>query len=715
MLRSGSVLLLLLARTPPVAAQEMPAIQAVRVNGALALDGRLDDPAWKGVSAFADFIQQVPVPGTPATERTEVQVVYDDEALYVGVRAFHSPGVPIVANELRRDAGRVHVRNDTFTVALDTFFDRRNGYLFIFTPLGAVADWAFWDEGRAFSQDWDAVWEVKTSVEEWGWSAEMRLPFRSLRFQKRGPQRWGIQFRRVVLAKNEWSYATVIPPEWTTLGIAKFSSEAELQGVVVGRRSLNLELNPYVLAGAVQDTCGVSGCQTDVKRDVGLDLKLSVTPNLTLDLTYNTDFSQVEADEQQINFTRFNLFFPEKRQFFLEGKGIFDFGITTGDYLLLPFFSRRIGLERDRAVPILGGARLTGKAGNYSVGALAIRTEEAAGVPDTNFSVVRVRRDVLRRSSIGFIATDRRGGSAQNEAFGADAHFAFSQNAKVESFVARAWSPGREADSWAGRLRAANEGDRFTAEVEYLRIGRNFNPQIGFVRRRDVDRWFTRVQASPRPRRGPVRKVFGGASFDYVRNGAGRLESRDAGTFFKLEFHSADLVEVTVTRRHDAPPTAFEIGGLSVAAGSYGFTEYAAIWDTSKSHQVGGRLELRGGRFYGGTRREVVTSAILKANRHFYADVNYQLTDLALATGSATAQLFGVRLNYSATTRVFQSALLQWNNSTHEFNANVRLNWIYRPGSNLYIVYSRTSGTLGAPVDVQNHSLVMKLTRLLQF
>ena len=339
---------------------------------------------------------------------------------------------------------------------------------------------------------------------------------------------------------------------------------------MVGRRSLNLELNPYVLAGAVQDTCGVSGCQTDVKRDVGLIFKLSVMLNPTLDLTYNTDFSQVEADEQQINFTRFNLFFPEKRQFFLEGKGIFDFGITTGDYLLLPFFSRRIGLERDRAVPILGGARLTGKAGNYSVGALAIRTEEAAGVPDTNFSVVRVRRDVLRRSSIGFIATDRRGGSAQNEEFRAPMPTSPSAgNAKVESFVARAWSPGREADSWAGRLRAANEGDRFTAEVDLTA----HRPELlfrrsGSVRRRDVDRWFTRVQASPRPRRGPVRKVFGGASFDYVRNGAGRLESRDAGTFFKLEFHSADLVEVTVTRRHDAPPTAFEIGGLSVAAGS---------------------------------------------------------------------------------------------------------------------------------------------------
>ena len=192
MLRSGSVLLLLLARTPPVAAQEMPAIQAVRVNGALALDGRLDDPAWEGVSRRSPTSSnRCPYRALRQPSAPRSQAVYDDEALYVGVRAFHSPGVPIVANELRRDAGRVHVRNDTFTVALDTFFDRRNGYLFTFTPLGAVADWAFWDEGRAFSQDWDAVWEVNMLVEEWGWSAEMRLPFRSLRFQKRGPHSAG--------------------------------------------------------------------------------------------------------------------------------------------------------------------------------------------------------------------------------------------------------------------------------------------------------------------------------------------------------------------------------------------------------------------------------------------------------------------------------------------------------------------------------------------
>jgi hypothetical protein len=286
----------------------------------------------------------------------------------------------------------------------------------------------------------------------------------------------------------------------------------------------------------------------------------------------------------------------------------------------------------------------------------------------------------------------------------------------VESFLSRAWTPGREADSWAGRLRAINDGDVWVAEVDYVRVGRNYDPQIGFVRRRNVNRWFGRAQVSPRPRRGPVRKVFAGANLDYARDGSGRLETRDLEGLVKLEFHTADIVQVTATRSHDAPLAAFPVArGLTVPAGAYSFTDYAATWTTSPSRRAIGTLSYRAGGYYGGTRREfAASSVIVKADRHFYADVNYQVVDIALPSGGAVTQLFGVRLNYSANTRVFNSTLLQWNNSTREFNANVRLNWIYRPGSNLYVVYSRTSGILGSPVGLQNQSFIVKITRLLQ-
>jgi hypothetical protein len=699
------------------AAQEPPsAIDAVRADCAITLDGVLDEPCWEHAPPFADFIQQVPKTGAPASDRTEVRVLFDDGGLYFGVRAFQDRAVPIAANELRRDAGRMHVRNDTFTVALDTFFDRRSGYLFIFNALGAVADWAGWDEGRVWSQEWDTVWDVRTTMTEWGWSAEMRLPFRSLRFKHAGEQRWGVTFRRVVLARNEWSYSTPIRPEWGEAGIGKFSAAAELHGVAIDRRALNLEVTPYLLGGAVETGC-VPACSVDSARDVGADAKYGLTSNLTLDLTYNTDFAQVEADEQQINFTRFNLFFPEKRQFFLEGKGIFDFGVTSGDYRLLPFFSRRIGLERNQAVPIIGGARMTGKAGKYSIGALGIGTEDTAFTPTTSFGVVRVKRDILRRSNVGFIATDRRGGGTRNEAWGTDAHLALRTNAKIESFISRAWFPGQEEDSWAGRMHVVNEGDLWTGEVDYLRIGSNYSPDIGFVGRRNIDRWFGRGQVSPRPRSGPVRKLFAAASIDYVRDGSGRLETREVEGLAKVEFHSADLVQMTVTRIFDAPLAPFLVGsGLVVPAGTYHFTDKAISWTASPSRRAIGTLTYRDGGYYDGTRREfIASSVIVKANQHFYTDLNYQVTDVSLPTGGATAQLFGVRVNYSATTRLFNSALLQWNNRTREFNANVRMNWIYRPGSNLYVVYTRTNGILDSPIGLQNQSFVVKVTRLFQF
>ena len=697
-------------------------ITAAPLEGRLVLDGMLDDACWDRAMPFSAFVQQVPASGEPATDRTEVRVLFDADAIYFGVRAFQQ-GVPIIANELRRDAGRMHVRNDTFTVALDTFDDRRNGYIFIFNPLGAIADWATWDEGRVFLQEWDVVWDVKTSIESWGWSAEMRLPLRSLRFAQAGEQQWGIMLRRIVLARNEWSYATPVPPEWSTQGVAKFSSAARLQGLRIDRRTMHLELTPYALAGVVERACppssgaGAAGCLVEPAKDLGIDAKYGITSNLTLDLTYNTDFSQVEADEQQINFTRFNLFFPEKRQFFLEGKGIFDFGIPGGDHRLLPFFSRRIGLEGSDAVPILGGARLTGKAGQYSVGALAIGTAETGRSPTTSFGVLRVKRDVLRRSSIGFIVTDRRGGGLHNSVWGADAHFAFGQQARVESFITRSATPGVGGGEWAGRVHAINEGDLFAAEIDYVRVGRHYDPQIGFVRRRDVDRWFARTQVSPRPPRGPVRKVFGALSLDYGRDGSGRLDTRELEGMGRLEFHTGDLLQLTATRRHEAPLTPFRVaGGLTIDSGTYSFTDYSATWTASPSRRASGVVSYSAGGYYGGTRREFAASAVvLKADHHFYADVNYQIADVSLPAAGAVTQLLGVRLNYSANTRLFNSTLLQWNTSTRELNANVRLNWIYSPGSNLYVVYTRTNGILGSPFDLQTQSLVVKLTRLLQF
>ncbi|MCR4340472.1 MAG: carbohydrate binding family 9 domain-containing protein [Gemmatimonadaceae bacterium] len=700
----------------PVAAQGGPVVLAVRASGAIVIDGRPDEPTWSRAPVFDRFIQQVPTSGADATARTEVQVLFDDEAMYVGVKAHQPPGLPIIADELRRDAGRMHYRNDTFTIALDTFFDRRNGYVLYINPLGAMADWAVWDEGRVWSQDWDSVWEARTAIHDWGWSAEIRLPFRSVRFSQPGPQTWGINLRRIVLGNNEWSYAAAVPPEWGAPAIGKFSSAGVLRGLEIERAGLNLEISPYLLGGASQAPCVSGACRPDGVGDIGLDAKYLLTPNLTLDATYNTDFSQVEADEQQVNLTRFSLFFPEKRQFFQEGKGIFDFGVTTGDYLLLPFFSRRVGIEGGQAVRLQGGARLTGKVGAFSVGALALRSDGLEGDPGSTFTVARVRRDILRRSSVGVIAVDRRASGVGNSVFGADAHLAFRANARVESFFVTSSRAETSEDASAGRLRVSNDTDRFGAEVDYLRVGRDFDPEAGYVRRVDIARWYGRLQASPRPSAGPVRQWFAIGSLDYVRTGAGRLETRDTQAQLRFDFHSADQIQIIAARRFDAPARPFRVARtLTIAPGAYGFTEVTAAVTLAPQRRGAGRVQYRGGGYYGGSRHELTMSSTVKSTRHLQADVNYQISRVRLPAGDAVTHLTGVRVSHSATTRVFTSALVQWNSSTRVFDTNVRFNWIYRPGSDVYVVFGRTSEDRERAGEFVGQSLVIKITRLLQF
>ena len=397
-------------------------IRAIKLTEPIRLDGRLDEPVYQNVKPVTDFIQQVPIEGAPASERTEAWVMFDDDAVYVTARVWDSaPESEWVANEMRRDTNQLR-QNDTFTVLFDTFYDRRNGYNFYTNPLGARADQQFTNEGNANS-DWNPIWDVRTGRFEGGWTAEMQIPFKTLRYRSTSPQLWGIQMRRSVRRKNEWSYLTRIPISagQGAAGIFRISAAATLVGIEPPTASRNIEIKPYGIGGMTTDVA--RGIDNDPNGDVGLDVKIGVTHDTTADLTYNTDFAQVEVDEQQVNLTRFSLFFPEKREFFLEGRGIFDFargGNTSGgagrasfgaSAAPILFYSRRIGLEDGVVVPIHGGGRLTGKAGSFDLGALSIQTQGSidAGADSTNFTVVRIKRDVLRRSSIGGIFTNRSG------------------------------------------------------------------------------------------------------------------------------------------------------------------------------------------------------------------------------------------------------------------------------------------------------------------
>ena len=461
-------------------AQRNATIRAVELAEGIRLDGRLDERVYSTVPALTGFIQQAPDEGAPATEKTEAWILFNADNIYVAARVWDSaPPGEWVANEMRRDTRQLR-QNDTFAVILDTFYDRRNGVAFYTNPLGAIADFAITNEGNPNS-DWNPVWNVRTGRFEGGWTVEMEIPFKSLRYRPGPAQVWGVQLRRNVRRKNEWAYITQVPISAGNGpgGIFRVSAAATLVGIDAPSGSKNLELKPYAIGGVSTDLTADVPFTNEGSRDAGLDVKYGVTQNLTADFTFRTDFAQVEVDEQQVNLTRFPLFFPEKREFFLEGRGIFDFasgtfsgggrgglrrqggGFFGGGNAPTIFYSRSIGLQNGSIVPILAGGRVTGKVGAFDVGLINMQADAVSdavrqlNVASTNFTVVRLKRDILRRSSVGAIFTNRSislEGDGSSRAYGIDANFSFYENVSFLAYAARTETPGNRGrdGSWQG-------------------------------------------------------------------------------------------------------------------------------------------------------------------------------------------------------------------------------------------------------------------------
>jgi len=543
-------------------------IRAIKLAAPLKVDGKLDEDVYEREQPFGGFIQVAPKYGAPQTERSDVWVMYDNENMYISCRCWDSaPPDKWIANELRRDTNQLR-QNDQIGVMFDTFYDRRSGFAFYTNPLGARADYSVVDEGGPNS-DWNPVWESKTGRFDGGWIVEMAIPFKSLRYRSGSQQVWGIQMRRTVRRRNEWAYLTPVPQNLAgPQALNRISAAGTLVGLDLPPAGKNLELKPYAIAGLSTDRVRTPPVRNDLTGDIGGDLKYGITANLTADFTYNTDFAQVEIDEQQVNLTRFNLFFPEKRDFFLEGRGIFDFGrggvtgaifgpvITTSQPYL--FYTRRIGLSRNRVIPIDGGGRLTGKAGKYGVGIMNIQTgdEDVSATPSTNFSVVRVKRDILRRSSIGAMFTNRSDAVAapgSNQGYGVDAAFSFFQNVGVGAYYARTETSGLTGDDDSYQGVVDYGADRYGAHLEYLKVGDNFNPEVGFVARDNFRRTYGTLRFSPRPTSiKAVRKFSYQANFDNFVNGAGTLETRIESGQFTTEFENSDGFTLSATREFRA-------------------------------------------------------------------------------------------------------------------------------------------------------------------
>jgi hypothetical protein len=700
-------------------------LRAVRLTEPLRIDGELGESLYTTVEPISDFIQVEPQGGAAATERTEVWVSFDDENVYVSFRNWETQPDRLVANEMRRDNTNLVMGNDNIAFLFDTFYDRRNAFLFEINPLGGRFDGQVTNESNNNS-DWNPVWEVKTGRFEQGWTLEAAIPFKSLRYRPGRSQVWGFNARRRNSWKNEVSFITELPNARGMMATFQISGAATLVGIDAPPGSKNLEIKPYVVADSTTDVN--ADIDNDVSGDFGLDVKYGLTQNMTADVTYNTDFAQVEADQLQINLTRFNLFFPEKREFFLENQGTFSFGgaaaggfQAVGGNTPVLFYSRRIGLNQGLEVPIDVGGRLTGRAGRFSLGVLNIQTadEPTAGARSTNFSVVRVKSDIFRKSSIGVIATGRsvaQTGTGSSLAYGVDGLFAFYDNLAINTYWAKTDTTNVSGDDESYRAQLNYAGDRYGVQLERLVVGRDFNPEVGFVRRDDMYRWLGQFRFSPRPRNSDVvRKYSWVGAVDYIENGDGRLETRDLSGEFGIEFQSSDELRLTYTDAFEFLPFPFPIApGITIPVGEYATQNLGVGFTFGRQRRLAGSVSAQYGTFYSGHKTTLnVSQGRVGVSSQFSIEPTYSLNIVDLEEGDFTTHLVGSRVTYTMTPLMFTSALIQYDSGRHNLSANVRLRWEYQPGSELFIVYNeqRDSMASGYP-DLANRALIVKINRL---
>ena len=731
---------------PPIAPQTMSrddegrtTIRAVALDDVLTVDGRLSEAVYESVIPVSNFIQQIPNEGMPATEQTDAWVLFDDDNIYISARLFDSTSESNwIANEMQRDSFQL-IFNDSFSVAFDTYYDRRNGVSFLVNPIGGMFDLEITDEGNP-NPDWNPIWEVQTGRFEDGWTVEMQIPFKSLRYEASTDQVWGIQLGRTVRWKNESSYVTAIPIS-AGPGIFRLSAAGTLIGLEVPGDNRTLEIKPYAIGSLATDRLASPAVSNQAAGDFGVDLKYGVTQNLTTDFTYNTDFAQVEVDEQQVNLTRFSLFFPEKREFFLEGRGIFDFGkgatrITGAIPALRPgaasfmgggdvptvFFSRRIGLDQGTNVPILAGGRLNGKVGKFSIGALNIQTDDAAhtGGVGTNFSVIRIKRDILRRSRIGAIFTGRSvstTGNGSNEVYGVDALFSFYDNVNFNGYYAQTKTAQLRGEDASYQAAFNYHGDTYGLTLDHLLVGDNFNPEIGYLRRDDFRRSFASTRYSPRPSSiESVRQFTAEMSLDYIESVSGHVETRLANARFETELENSDRFSIDAQQSYEFLEQPFEIStDHAIPIGGYSFQDIFATYSMGTQRRLSGSWTVQRGGYFNGTLTAIGFSRPrVELTPQFSIEPGVSFNRIKLPNGTVNAQLITNRITYTFTPRMFFGGLLQYNSSQDSLSMNLRLRWEYQPGSELFIVYNdrRDTSYRGGLPMLENRAFVVKFTRL---
>ncbi|MGQ0734027.1 MAG: DUF5916 domain-containing protein [Acidobacteriota bacterium] len=710
---------------------EKPLAQAMRVQEAPVIDGDvLNDAAWASIDGIEGFWQITPNEGQPASERTVVKMAYTANTLYIGVIAYDRTPSGIIVSDSRRDSPLDNT--DSFQIILDTYRDTQNGFVFGTNPAGLEYDGQVTNEGAGsgfgnfagggrqfggsgggFNINWDGAWQVRTVVADFGWSAEFAIPFRTLRYPAADDQRWGLNFQRNIRRRNETVFWSPLPRQFN---LYRLSEAGALTGLQIPAQR-NFKVSPYVLS----QVAGAHQAKTTWDADVGFDAKYGVTPSLTLDATVNTDFAQVEVDDLQINLDRFSLFFPEKRPFFLENAGLFSVG-NSGQAEL--FFSRRIGIGPNGIViPIRGGGRLSGKAGDFNVGFLNMQTAAEAGVTaGNNFSVARVARELPNRSRLGGIFVNRIGTGSlarsndYNQTYGFDGRWGVGRYGLVDGWIGKTHTPGRVGDDLAFKVGGAYNSERWRLTTDYSQVERNFNPEVGFLRRsayrsggmfifrtvRFQDNQFRLHEWRPHVM---YRGTWG------IRDGL--YESGQWHIDQHLEWKNSTELHTGMNLTHEGVRQRFEISpGVFVPTGQYDHSEAQIVLRTNEGNWISFNNSFTAGGFFGGDRFSLTPTVRMRAGDTFNAEVGINFNDVSLPWGDFQANLYRTRLSYSFTPRMYTQALLQYNSQTSLWSTNLRFGWLQDANTGIFVVYNDTQDFTEREAVTLGRSLTVKFSRM---
>ena len=698
---------------------ERPTVTPSVVEEPPLVDGDvLSDPAYQNAIPAANFWQTQPRAGEPSTERTEVYIVNTRSTLYFGIVCYDREPDKIISTSSRRDSSLVDT--DSFQLILDTYQDELTGFVFGTNPAGIEYDGQVTREGQGsfgsqggFNLDWDGAWEVKAKVSDIGWSAEIAIPFRTIRFPRGRTQKWGLNFQRNIRRRNEVAYWAPLPLQFN---LFRLSFAGTLIDLEIPRQQ-NLKVMPFVVGSAQKE--GVEGAETDQAGEIGLDVKFSLTPSLTLDGTLNTDFAEVEADFLQVNLDRFNLFFPEKRPFFLENAGYFSVGVPAEMEL---FYSRRIGLGPDgEIVPITGGLRLSGKVGHYNLGLLYMGTEEVEDVaPRNQFSVMRLGRDLPNRSFIGGIAINRNGSGQyaseddENWTYGMDGRWGIGEFGTVEGFYAQTRTPGVEEDEHAFRLGGTYDRELWSMSASYDEVAEGFNPEVGFLTRSGYRKPSGFVLRRIRPQNmGKIFELRPHISYRGYWNFDGFQETGFLHIDNHWEFRNGAEVHTGVNFTHEGVTEAFEISeGILVPVGSYKNSEAQLVSFTNQSAPLSFEARLVGGGFFGGNRLSFSPGIQYRVGDKFQSSLHWNYNDVNLPEGDFETNLGRLRLSYSFTLRVFAQALVQYSDRDDVWATNLRIGWLNTASTGLYLVYNEIRDIGDPNTGIPDRRVILKYSHL---